>query len=1811
MADRKISDLEFLNSSSIGDDDVLPIVSASENIVSNKNKKLRVDDLYTYFRGRLEIGTDLLFLSQGFNTTQEGYFNVVHTNRLRGNVNESLITIDDGTDLSVNKVTAVGDLQLVAGSGSKNVTVESTGTGSIVLKNDTITGKIDIQAGEQGLRLFNANAANYVDINLENISGNRRLNLADGNTTLVAGTMVPSTRTLEINTQNGITGGLVSQDLSSSRSWTLGLTGQALALHNLNSNGFIVRTGLGLIVARSIAVSGNGISITNETGAGGNPTISINATDSNTGNAIVSRNSLGNFSAGTITASLSGNASTATALETGRTIQLTGDVTGTSESFNGTQNLSFAATLSSTGVSAGTYTKVTVDTKGRVTTATNIADTDVPSLTSAKISDFDTQVRSSRLDQMAAPTASVSLNNQKLTNVANPTNPSDAATKAYVDAGQQGLIVKDAVVIATTGNIILSGLQTIDGYVLNTDDRVLVKNQTAEEENGIYKAKGGAWVRAEDADDDEEVETGLFVFVELGTVNEASGWVLTSPNPIELDVDPLIFAKFSGAGQIEAGDGLIKTGNTIDINTASSSRIAVTADTIDLATIGTAGTYKSVTVDSYGRVSSGTNPTTLSGYGITDAATSTHTHGNISNAGAIGSNENLPVITGFLGVLTTGSFGSSANTFCEGNDARLSDARTPLAHTHGNITNDGKIGTTASKPIITSTNGLLVAGSFGSSGGTFCEGNDARLSDARTPLSHTHGNITNDGKIGSISTLPIITGANGVLTTGSFGSSSGTFCEGNDARLSNARAPLSHTHGNISNEGAIGLTANLPIITTTSGVLTTGSFGTGSNTFCEGNDSRLSNTRVPTDLSVTDAKVASNAAIAGIKISPNFGNQNIVTSGTLTVSGTTSLGTATATTQSTGDSSNNIATTAFVKNQNYISSASAALTGTPTAPTASTDTNTTQIATTAFVLGQASGTLPLVNGPAAAGSSSRWSRQDHVHPVDTSRAAASHTHGNISNAGAIGTTANLPIITTTSGVLTTGSFGTTVNTFCQGNDSRLTDTRIPTDSSVTDSKVASNAAIAGTKINPNFGTQDITTTGNVLLGSAASVGIFPSGGTGILQLQGSTSGRRLSALSTADSNLGSGIALGHLRNGTNPKALLSGDTIGEIFFQGHDGNGYQTGASIESTLEANSDVNAGSFVIGLQYIITFAGNTSFTSIGSASNAVGTTFTATGAGTGTGRAALVLGRMPGNLVFKTGSTASAATNRVLINTSGQVLVNTTSSLSTLGLDLGAGLQIEGLTEHRRISIASQQNGASGSQLVLAHYRLGSSASPGLRTNDVIGSLEFIGNDGNQFWSGARIESTMEANAELAASEIQPANWYRITSVGTTVFTNIGSSLNTVGTIFLANGSAPGTGTGRVVLVQNVNATALVSGTRYTITGVGTTNFTLGGAASNTIGTTFTYNGTTLTGTGTAATDLARMPADLHFETRDTGGEVTTKAVLTNAGRFGINTTTPNGLFDVGGNTDNNIQAVLARGSDTNFQLQARNASAANTSGSPVSYFGVYNTTNPIAGIEFARGTSTNAGSIRFTTGTTEAFRVTSSNQLLIGATTSLGLSTSSEALVQIETSGIAFAATCNGNNSTGAILAFGKTRGTSSGSTTAVADGDTLGEIRFAGGDGTTRNTIGSSIQSRIEGTVGTGVLPSRLVFSTAGSSGTLSEALRLTNDNVIAYNQAEPVSKTGTTTLAISELKTGILKYTGTSGTLTLPTGTLTQGGFPGIYTNLTFEWSVINTASGNCTIGDGTGHTVDGNRVVSPGTSARFASRRNSNNVFITYRLS
>ena len=145
------------------------------------------------------------------------------------------------------------------------------------------------------------------------------------------------------------------------------------------------------------------------------------------------------------------------------------------------------------------------------------------------------------------------------------------ASKEYVDAVKTGLDFKDSVRLATTANGTLGSAfangQSVDGTTLSTGDRILLKNQTTGSENCIYTVNAsGAPTRATDFDENAEVTSGAFVFVEAGTQNADSGFVLTTDGTITVGSTALAFTQFSGAGSFTAGDGLTRTGNQIDVN---------------------------------------------------------------------------------------------------------------------------------------------------------------------------------------------------------------------------------------------------------------------------------------------------------------------------------------------------------------------------------------------------------------------------------------------------------------------------------------------------------------------------------------------------------------------------------------------------------------------------------------------------------------------------------------------------------------------------------------------------------------------------------------------------------------------------------------------------------------------------------------------------------------------------------------------------------------------------------------------------------------------------------------------------------------------------------------------------------------------------------------------------------------------------------------------------------------------------------------------------------------------------------------------
>lgn len=270
-----------------------------------------------------------------------------------------------------------------------------------------------------------------------------------------------------------------------------------------------------------------------------------------------------------------------------------------------------------------------------------------------------------------------------------PTSPNELASKEYVDLfATAALQVQEPVAAAATvalvatyvdgpvagvGNSQLgigaslhansNGILVIDGYTVLLDDRILVKHQINGAENGFYNVKdtgsvSSPWIleRSASADEPAEIVEGAFTFVTEGVVNAATGFVLTDIDP-EFDnggyvgLSTIEFQQFSAAGQVEAGDGLFKVGSVINVGTASSDRIIVNEDDIDLATITPTDTSKTtgdtsfiteINTDGYGRVT-----------GITS---NTHITGTYSEAGILRVDSNAFSVNTSSGIITAADY---------------------------------------------------------------------------------------------------------------------------------------------------------------------------------------------------------------------------------------------------------------------------------------------------------------------------------------------------------------------------------------------------------------------------------------------------------------------------------------------------------------------------------------------------------------------------------------------------------------------------------------------------------------------------------------------------------------------------------------------------------------------------------------------------------------------------------------------------------------------------------------------------------------------------------------------------------------------------------------------------------------------------------------------------------------------------------------------------------------------------------------------------------------------------------------------------
>ena len=482
---------------------------------------------------------------------------------LTANTGLSLTDGGAGTTLRINMTGAASSLNaastgfVVKDSASTVVNRSLTvGSGMTVSNADGVSGNPVI-----GLSQLLQNISSTTAVGLLTVNGN----------TVTATTIVGTTNQISVTTGNGIGGsptiGIASNPVvpgTASITFPSGTTAQ-----RSGSNGaFRYNTDLGLFEgyangAWGAVTTGTGVtSIATGTGLTGGP-ITSTGTISIANTAVTAGSYGSGTQVGTFTVNAQGQLTAAS------NVSITASGIGAVSSVSGTANeitasgttsvtLSLPSALTFTGktITGGTYTSASIS--GSTNTLSNIGNS---SLTNSSVTVGTTSI--------ALGATSLTLGG--LTSVAvtqDPTSALQLATKQYVDSVAQGLDAKASCVYSTTGNITLSGLATqANGdwpSTLTANDRILVKNQTSSQFNGIYLANASTWTRALDMDVWAEVPSS-FVFVEAGTTLADTGWVTTANAGGTIDVTAMPWVQFSGAGTYTAGTGLTLTGSQFSL----------------------------------------------------------------------------------------------------------------------------------------------------------------------------------------------------------------------------------------------------------------------------------------------------------------------------------------------------------------------------------------------------------------------------------------------------------------------------------------------------------------------------------------------------------------------------------------------------------------------------------------------------------------------------------------------------------------------------------------------------------------------------------------------------------------------------------------------------------------------------------------------------------------------------------------------------------------------------------------------------------------------------------------------------------------------------------------------------------------------------------------------------------------------------------------------------------------------------------------------------------------------------------------------
>jgi hypothetical protein len=549
----------------------------------------------------------------------------------------------------------------------------ATLTGTQTLTNKTIAAGSNTISG-----LTNSNLSGSAGITNANLANS---SVTIGSTSISLGATSTSLAGLTSATFAGSTSG-TTQILSGA------VAGTSVLTLPVATDTLVGRATTDTFTNKSISGSTNTLSnIAN--GSLTNSSVTIGSTSVSLGATVTTFAGLTSVTSTTFVGALTGNASTATTLQTARAINgvnfdgsaaitvtaaagtLTGatlnsSVTGSSLTSLGTiatgvwNGTTIATGYGGTGLTtfnangAVYASSSSVLTTGTLPIASGGTGTTNGSITGTGALTFTAAAGNNNVNLVPTGSGIVDVGGKRVGNAADPTQSTDLATKAYVDGLSNGLDVKASVVAASTTALTVTysngtggvgatltnaGTQaaiTLDGIALSSGDRVLIKDQASGLQNGVYTVTtvgtiSTNWVltRATDFDNSPstEVGPGVFFFVEQGNTQADNGYVISTDTAITIGTTAIVFSQFSGAGQITAGAGLTKSGNTIDV-VGTSNRITVNTDSIDIAstyvgqssitTLGTIGTgvwNGSVIGATYGGtgVNNGSNTLTLAG----------------------------------------------------------------------------------------------------------------------------------------------------------------------------------------------------------------------------------------------------------------------------------------------------------------------------------------------------------------------------------------------------------------------------------------------------------------------------------------------------------------------------------------------------------------------------------------------------------------------------------------------------------------------------------------------------------------------------------------------------------------------------------------------------------------------------------------------------------------------------------------------------------------------------------------------------------------------------------------------------------------------------------------------------------------------------------------------------------------------------------------------------------------------------------------------------------------------------------------------